>query len=201
VVLSNRASNGRMDRQSTDGGVWLGANPSLPDPGPRWRLRRDIPASGSIHRDSRSSDVSSLTLSWCSAERHLHHVLLSYMSYYNGTRTHLSLHKDAPISRAPEIVGRILCRPILGRTAPPICPDLICGRHKGCGASSACAKGSWTCWQDAALPRVSRLCAHGIAISATQTDAMTWFGQMLRCRKNARAQINHDGERSQANPL
>ena len=47
-------------------------------------------------------------------ERHLRHVLLSYMSYYNGTRTHLSLNKDAPISRATETVGRILCRPILG---------------------------------------------------------------------------------------
>jgi transposase InsO family protein len=47
-------------------------------------------------------------------ERHLRHVLLSYMNYYNGTRTHLSLHKDAPISRAAETVGRILCRPILG---------------------------------------------------------------------------------------
>ena len=46
VVWGHRASNGRMDRQSTDGGVWLGANPKLPDPGPRWRLRRDIPASG-----------------------------------------------------------------------------------------------------------------------------------------------------------
>src|SRR5882762_1198652 len=33
-------------------------------------------------------------------ERHLRHVLLSYMDYYNGTRTHLSLNKDAPISRA-----------------------------------------------------------------------------------------------------
>jgi hypothetical protein len=31
-----------------------------------------------------------------------HHVLLSYMSYYNGTRTHLSLDKDAPISRPPR---------------------------------------------------------------------------------------------------
>jgi hypothetical protein len=31
---------------------------------------------------------------------HLRHVLLSYMSYYNGTRTHLSLNKDAPKSRA-----------------------------------------------------------------------------------------------------
>ena len=47
-------------------------------------------------------------------ERHLRHVLLSYMNYYNGTRTHLSLRKDAPISRPAETVGRILCRPILG---------------------------------------------------------------------------------------
>ena len=47
-------------------------------------------------------------------ERHLRHVLLSYMTYYNGTRTHLSLNKDAPIPRAAETAGRILCRPILG---------------------------------------------------------------------------------------
>ena len=33
-------------------------------------------------------------------ERHLRHVLLSYMNYYNETRTHLSLAKDAPLSRA-----------------------------------------------------------------------------------------------------
>jgi transposase InsO family protein len=47
-------------------------------------------------------------------ERHLRHVLLSYMGYYNGTRTHLSLNKDAPISRTAENAGRIICRPILG---------------------------------------------------------------------------------------
>jgi len=47
-------------------------------------------------------------------ERHLRHVLLSYMGYYNGMRTHLSLNKDAPISRAAENAGRIICRPILG---------------------------------------------------------------------------------------
>jgi hypothetical protein len=41
-------------------------------------------------------------------ERHLRHVLLSYMDYYNGTRTHLSLNKDAPISRAAEAAGRIV---------------------------------------------------------------------------------------------
>jgi transposase InsO family protein len=47
-------------------------------------------------------------------ERHLRHLLLSYMKYYNGARTHLSLEKDAPFSRAVERAGRILCRPILG---------------------------------------------------------------------------------------
>src|SRR3984893_4638672 len=47
-------------------------------------------------------------------ERHLRHVLLSYMSYHNEIRTHLSLQKDAPISRAVELAGHILCRPILG---------------------------------------------------------------------------------------
>jgi hypothetical protein len=36
------------------------------------------------------------------------------MSYYNGTRTPLSLNKDAPVPRAADTAGRTLCRPILG---------------------------------------------------------------------------------------
>jgi hypothetical protein len=47
-------------------------------------------------------------------EVHLRRILKSYADYYNGTRTHLSLNKDAPISRAAEAVGRIISRPILG---------------------------------------------------------------------------------------
>jgi transposase InsO family protein len=47
-------------------------------------------------------------------ERHLRHVLLSYMHYYNSARTHLSLNKDAPLPRAVRAVGRILPTPILG---------------------------------------------------------------------------------------
>jgi hypothetical protein len=47
-------------------------------------------------------------------ERHLRHVLLSYKEFYNDTRTHLALNKDAPISRAVENAGRIICHPILG---------------------------------------------------------------------------------------
>jgi hypothetical protein len=47
-------------------------------------------------------------------EQHLHHILLSYMKYHNEVRTHLSLEKDAPVSRAVEPAGHILCRPVLG---------------------------------------------------------------------------------------
>jgi transposase InsO family protein len=47
-------------------------------------------------------------------ERHLRHILLSYMKYYNEARTHLSLEKDTPVSRAVEWTGHILCRPVLG---------------------------------------------------------------------------------------
>ena len=48
------------------------------------------------------------------SERHLRHLLLCYMKYYNDTRTHLSLQKDPPVSRAVDRAGHILCRPILG---------------------------------------------------------------------------------------
>jgi hypothetical protein len=35
-------------------------------------------------------------------ERELGRLPLSYMDCYNGTHTHLSLNKDAPISRTPR---------------------------------------------------------------------------------------------------
>ncbi len=44
----------------------------------------------------------------------LRHVLASYAAYYNQARTHLSLNKDAPLSRPIQTIGRILPRPILG---------------------------------------------------------------------------------------
>jgi transposase InsO family protein len=47
-------------------------------------------------------------------ERHLRHLLRAYADYYNRTRTHLSLDKDAPASRAIEPFGRICPLPILG---------------------------------------------------------------------------------------
>ena len=61
-------------------------------------------------------------------ERHLRHLLKSYQRYYNEARTHLSLSKDAPISRAVQAVGRIVCQAAPRRIAPSIRPDLISGR-------------------------------------------------------------------------
>src|ERR1700676_3617114 len=53
----------------------------------------------------------------------------SVVVLYNGTRTHLSLNKDAPISRAAEAAGPHSVPSDPGWTASPICSGLICGRH------------------------------------------------------------------------
>ena len=47
-------------------------------------------------------------------ERHLCRVLQSYARYYNESRTHRSLNKDAPAHRAIESLGAIISRPVLG---------------------------------------------------------------------------------------
>ncbi len=47
-------------------------------------------------------------------EQHLRHLLKSYQRYYNEARTHLSLSKDAPVSRAVQTVGQIFAQPHLG---------------------------------------------------------------------------------------
>jgi transposase InsO family protein len=62
---------------------------------------------GSIRRDCLDHAV-------VLGERHLRHLLKTYQNYYNETRTHLSLHKDAPLPRVVQKVGRILPMPILG---------------------------------------------------------------------------------------
>jgi transposase InsO family protein len=45
--------------------------------------------------------------------RHLRRVLAAYAAYYNETRTHLSLDKDAPLGRAVQPDGAIVTVPIL----------------------------------------------------------------------------------------
>ena len=46
-------------------------------------------------------------------ERHLRRILALYSSYYNQTRTHLALRKDAPLRRAVQESGTIMATPIL----------------------------------------------------------------------------------------
>jgi transposase InsO family protein len=47
-------------------------------------------------------------------EAHLRRVLSAYAAYYNQTRPHRSLRKDAPLRRAIQQVGSIVAIPILG---------------------------------------------------------------------------------------
>jgi transposase InsO family protein len=47
-------------------------------------------------------------------EAHLRQILKSYAHYYNETRTHLALGKDAPVSRPVQRTGVISSRAILG---------------------------------------------------------------------------------------
>jgi hypothetical protein len=56
------ASNGRTDRQSAHRGLRLAASPSLPNPGSRRCIRRDIRPPRSIDRHSRPPDLSAFTL-------------------------------------------------------------------------------------------------------------------------------------------
>ena len=47
-------------------------------------------------------------------EKHLRRVLSAYASYYNQTRPHRSLEKDAPMRRAVQRIGTIAAIPVLG---------------------------------------------------------------------------------------
>ena len=45
--------------------------------------------------------------------RHLRRILASYAAYYNQTRTHLALQKDAPLRRPVQRCGHVVAIPIL----------------------------------------------------------------------------------------
>src|SRR5262249_52880545 len=47
-------------------------------------------------------------------QAHLRRILKSYARYYNETRTHLALDKDAPVSRPVQRTGVVRSRAILG---------------------------------------------------------------------------------------
>ncbi|HVD74903.1 MAG TPA: integrase core domain-containing protein [Xanthobacteraceae bacterium] len=47
-------------------------------------------------------------------ETHLRRILAKYAAYYNESRTHRSLNKDAPFHRTIQRMGAITSQPVLG---------------------------------------------------------------------------------------
>src|SRR4051794_21586439 len=61
---------------------------------------------------------------------HLRQVLLAYASCYNGTRTHWSLDKDAPVRRPVSEDWQAAITSHSWRTSSPIRPVLVFGTHR-----------------------------------------------------------------------
>jgi hypothetical protein len=57
-------------------------------------------------------------------------VLGKYAAYYNESRIHRSLNKDAPFHRAIERLGVITSQPVLGGLHHQYCKNLIFGTHR-----------------------------------------------------------------------
>jgi len=85
----------------------MGIRDKPPAPGAPWQNGFAERLIGSIRRECTDHII-------VVGEGHLRRVLRSFAHYYNESRTHRSLNKDAPIHRLTERVGTIVSRPILG---------------------------------------------------------------------------------------
>src|SRR3974390_2357801 len=71
-------------------------------------------------------------------EAHLRRILQSYIRYYNNIRTHRSLDKDAPVSRAVQRIGSINSYPVLAASInSSSLARLMCVESCKCRARSA----------------------------------------------------------------
>lgn len=88
---------------------WLGIREVLTAPKSPWQNPYVERLIGSIRRECLDHVI-------VLNETGLHHVLKSYFEYYERTRTHLSLEKDAPIPRTvqPPEFGRVIELPEVG---------------------------------------------------------------------------------------
>src|SRR4051812_40895809 len=77
----------------------------------RMATRRDLLA---------RSDGSASTTLIVFGEAQLRRTLLMFAAYYNESRTHRSLNKDAPFHRAIESLGTIISQPLLGGLHQPV---------------------------------------------------------------------------------
>jgi transposase InsO family protein len=78
-------------------------------------------------------------------ETHLRRILVKFVAYYNGSRIHRSLDKDAPFHRPIERLGVIVSRPFLGGLHHQYCRILVFGTHNPIKRAAAVglARTSW----------------------------------------------------------
>jgi transposase InsO family protein len=75
-------------------------------------------------------------------EAHLRHVLEAYTAYYNATRTHLGIDKDAPNCRPIERCGVIVANAVLGGLHHRYARDIV-SEGTGLLGGQAAAPGSF----------------------------------------------------------
>jgi len=107
--------NERYGEKFREAANWLGIQEVLTAPQSPWRNAYFERLIGSIRRECLDHVIAFNAAS-------LRRVLKSYFEYYERGQTHLSLGKDAPISRSiqPPALGRIVELPQVGGAAPSL---------------------------------------------------------------------------------
>ncbi len=118
-------------------------------------------------------------------ERQLRRILRSFAHYYNGSRTHRSLNKDAPRRRLIESVGTIVSRPILGGLHPSILPNLIFGTHRPESAPGA-VRPPWGAKRRCQLLRGSQTSL--VLNGALEPTSFPWSALSV-CQRNRRLPV------------
>src|ERR1700685_157272 len=105
--ISSATTTAPMARSSCDGFHAMGIRDRPTAPPSPWQNGYVERVIGSIRRECLDHLI-------VRDQAHLRRVLQHYVSYYNATRTHLSLGKDSPQHRSIERRGRIIAHDVLG---------------------------------------------------------------------------------------
>src|ERR1700738_3246497 len=97
------------------------------------RSHPDRPGKMLTLRDSSARSAADVSTTWLATRTRagshadtppimrIRRLLCGYAAYYNVSRTHRSLNKDAPLQRAVERLGAVVSRPVLGGLHPQYC--------------------------------------------------------------------------------
>jgi hypothetical protein len=127
VVRGDPASDGGVAGPTDRGGISVERGSGLSGARQWGCIRAGLHAASSDDGHTWSTNITEIAVAECICwttdwnarhvlifgVQHLRQILTSYSSYYNKTRTHLSLDKDAPLRRAVQRCGTIVATPIL----------------------------------------------------------------------------------------